>query len=878
MNIRLGLQLDGERGWHTKNTLGAITVGTMGMLGILEPQLGLIAEQVSQSQRIVQYLDCLKQCNHKDRFYHLSLETDELGTAVTLLQWRDVWYLNGWEVSSTTKLTGRLSDMAAVEQLARGRVFPSEGERLVSILEVMKRRHPAISKVTLIHPITSFPKRWQQVLSKLPTEISLLTSKAHGDSFLQKLQERLSRVQAGHTFRPEDKLTFEKDDSFIAVRAETHLLASRWFADYVSKSIDDAVLVASDSGAVLDDILVSVGQARHGLNYPSAYRPALQLLPMALALLWAPLDFGVLLAFLSHPISPIRSYARRQLAGKLANQPGIGGESWNQVLAKIDEYYQEDAPEVRIQINTWIDHQRFDSDDGVPIEEVITRTKKLIAYFRPKLASVDVTSRASWNAGYSQTSAFLKALEELHHNGVKVIRQRQLQKLLTETTSRGSSNPNLVAEVGSLAVVSNPVALVENFDEVVWWQPVMPTMPKSYPWSLSERQVLETVGIALPDISETLNQLAGDWLKPIIAANKRIVMILPPNDTEIHPIWQMISAQVDHIEVLELEHVITGDKEIVDSNIVTHLPLPKPKRWWLLPIGTPIPKRGHDSFSGLESYIFNPYHWLLRYPAALKASNILSVSDGFLLDGQLAHRIIEKFFALPNALGMVETDVKAWFDKAFKDVIESEGAILMMLGRRSDYESLRYYLQRALTTLIRQLRSADTLIVDSEVELNGEYIGGKIIGYADLVLTNSVGQQAIVDMKWGGLKKYTDKIKNNSHLQLAIYAELLRQAKGTWPKVGYYILAEAKLITEQGHYYFPDAVRVNKGTEEAVPHLWERFKLSHQWRSRQLEDFLVEVVLESIEETDQSIVPEGCLEAEVLNPSYNDYINLAGWR
>ena len=47
MHIRLGLQLDGQHGWHIKNSLGEITVGTNGMLNILEAQLGLIAALVS---------------------------------------------------------------------------------------------------------------------------------------------------------------------------------------------------------------------------------------------------------------------------------------------------------------------------------------------------------------------------------------------------------------------------------------------------------------------------------------------------------------------------------------------------------------------------------------------------------------------------------------------------------------------------------------------------------------------------------------------------------------------------------------------------------------------------------------------------------------
>ena len=111
MKIRLGLQLDGQRGWHAKNSLNEITVGTSGMLSILEPQLWLIAESVPQSQRVVQYLDCLKHCDHKKRFYHLGLQTDELGTASTLLNWRDQWYLHGWSGKIETPATGRLAKM-----------------------------------------------------------------------------------------------------------------------------------------------------------------------------------------------------------------------------------------------------------------------------------------------------------------------------------------------------------------------------------------------------------------------------------------------------------------------------------------------------------------------------------------------------------------------------------------------------------------------------------------------------------------------------------------------------------------------------------------------------------------------------------------------
>jgi hypothetical protein len=688
----------------------------------------------------------------------------------------------------------------------------------------------------------------------------------------------LRRAQAGETFLNDDKLEFNADGSVIVVRAETRLLASRWLAERVGQGVEDGVLVAADSAALLDDVLVSSGQSRHGMSESSAYRPALQLLPMVLALLWAPLDFGVLIAFLTHPISPVRSYARRKLAGKLASQPGIGGVEWDKVLLDIAEHYGDEAEVVGKQIKTWIDHARFDQNAGMPLDEVMTRAKNLAHYFHVRLIDPDEAKRASWQAGFSQTSGFVGALEQLQQSGVTVIRQRQLQKLLTQVTARGSANPKLVAEVGSLSVVSNPSALVEAFDHVFWWQPVMPGTAKSYPWSVSELKVLSDAGVELPDLTDVLDNAAGDWLKPVFAAREQLTIVLPPRDKEVHPAWQMIESLVSDIPEQALELIFKGESYCAQSSaVVTHAPLPEAKRWWLLPEGTPLPRREHESYSSLELFLFNPYQWLLRYPAGLKASNLLSVSDGFLLDGQLAHAVVENFFALPDPLEMSEELVLKWFDSNFHHVIETQGAVLLMDGRRSDYEGLRYRLRRALTRLLAQMKAADVGAVQSELELNGSYPGGAILGYADLVLTNKRGQRAIVDMKWGGTKKYSAKLADNTHLQLGIYAELLRQKTGAWPDVGYYVLSEAKLFTQHDHY-FPDSAVVVKKIDESTPKLWERFKQTYAWRNELLSQRKLEVVLESTVPEEEFDTPEDGLVPEYLNPNYNDYMTLAGGR
>jgi hypothetical protein len=41
-----------------------------------------------------------------------------------------------------------------------------------------------------------------------------------------------------------------------------------------------------------------------------------------------------------------------------------------------------------------------------------------------------------------------------------------------------------------------------------------------------------------------------------------------------------------------------------------------------------------------------------------------------------------------------------------------------------------------------------------------------------------------------------DKLANNSHLQLALYGQLLQQKTGAWPNLAYFIISSGQLIAE----------------------------------------------------------------------------------
>lgn len=870
LTITFGLHLEGQRATTPANRLGDLTVGPMGFLNILETQLGLLAEYPSPAERIVQYRDGLSQADAPARFYHRTFATDPLGTAATLLGWRDTWYLHGWEGLSPSSGASRISDLADVEGIVRKTMSPSVGERLAAVLNAMSHRQPAISEIRLVDPVGAFPQRWQAVLNRLPVKDASAPA-AFGVGFLGSLQKNLANATSS---RPYDQAAWLNDGSVLVVQAESRFLSSAWLAAQLNDDLS-TLMVATADATRIDAALVSASHPRMGMRETSAFRPTLQVLPLALEILWDPLNFHAMVQFLTHPVCPVPGFARRKLAEKVADAPGIGGQRWHQVLAEIDKHYGFDiAPTVREKIARWVEHARHSPEVGVPVGVVLDRVNHLVNFFRFRLGDEDAARRLAYQAGFSQCRACLEALRNLAVQGVTTLRPRQLQQLVGQATASGTDNPLWVAEVGAQRAITHPAAAIEPADQVIWWQLAMPVLPAPYPWSAAEIQALASLGVSFPTMEYRLAQVAQEWLRPILAARKKLVLVLPPKGEEVHPLWQMIEAVIADPVIQALEQFLSMPS--AGTSVVSHQPLPAPKRWWQLPEGVVVPLRDKESFSSLELLLFNPYHWLLKYPAKLRPSGMVSMGGDFRMLGNLAHGLVERFFQHPNALRMTGPEFDSWFADGFMRLVSEEGAVLLMAGQGSELEGFRYRLHQSMTALRQQIEKAGIEAVSPEKELKGQFIGGELSGYADLVMQTGTEEAAIVDMKWSGAKKYPEKFRHNRHLQLAIYAELHRQTQGAWPAVAYYILDKARFFAPD-RSCFPDVEAVPSISGENTAQLWLRFVDTWKWRTGQIAAGAIEVALDSIPTTDESVPPDSALAMENLNEAYNDYRALAGW-
>ena len=157
LRVTFGLHLDGQRAVQPADRLGEITVGPLGLLAILETHLGLLGNQPSRAERIVQYRECLAKADGAARFNHVSFATDPQGVADALLEWRDLWHLHGWDGHFDDVAPARLRDLAAVEEIAARQLAPSLGERLARVRRELDRRTPPIESVRLAEALEALP-------------------------------------------------------------------------------------------------------------------------------------------------------------------------------------------------------------------------------------------------------------------------------------------------------------------------------------------------------------------------------------------------------------------------------------------------------------------------------------------------------------------------------------------------------------------------------------------------------------------------------------------------------------------------------------------------------------------------------------------------
>lgn len=871
LSVTFGWQLDSRQGPLLESRFGEPVVGRFGMLALLELYLGLTGPAVARSQRVAAFLGCLREADDGQRFYSASLRADEMGVASELLNWRDEWMLYGWDGTAGGEDPKRLADLAAVQAICQALLPAGEAERLQMVEAALAKHKVPLQEVRLVDDLHRFPKRWHAVLALLNCRLDSEPQPAASDksTALWHLQQA---ALASHWSGSVDALKHLADDESVRVyRADSTDVALHWLVASRKGVAVDQTLVCEQEGAALDDVFRANGEPVCGFDRSSAYRPALQALPLALELLWKPVDVHRVLEFLVHPYGPFKRRARRLLAKAYARQPGYGGEAWQAAKAAIRG--MEGGEQLAVEVEFWFEAQHWPREDGAPFADVEVRVDRVVAALRVYLTA-QRDDLPAIRGGIRQGQAFLDALAELKSQGLERLTPRHVEQLMVQSTVAGAGNPYAEPEVGCRrSATIATVGALEPAKEMVWWMPSKPVLPRPDPWTQAEARALRERGTELRDMAAELNALAKDWLRPLLAAQDSFVLVLPPAADEEHPIWLLLRRLHPNLAV---RHVETELAASAATEVSLDKRLPELTRQMRIPSDM-TSSRSRQSFTSLVELFDNPAVAVLKDAANLKGATLMAVEDENRLHGTLAHRLVEKLFEVAGALSWTGDQVRAWFDVNSEALIEAEGAPLLMLGFGIALHRFKRTIRDATVGLVGHLQSAGVLSVRMEVQYEGEVFGVPVTGKVDLLAVLPGSRFALLDLKWSGKRRYRERLLTGTHLQLAIYASLVEQNEGQAPvELAFYVFDSwAMLATSNG--VFPGAIVCAPPAGATVPLLLKKAEESWLWRCAQLADGELELVDTRLARLDEFQGQEGSLPVNEGKRWNAEYVALLGW-
>jgi len=908
--LEVGHGLDGVIARPSVTCHGQLTLGPARLLTWLETRFGQEGPEVSFTARTLEYLACLKERDHDQRFYHQSLEQDDLGVARELLQWRDRWYEAGWRGDAFPESASRrLRDIAEIEELARDRVAAGIGQRVQRVCGALAVPPPEISLV-LLDPLETFAPAWQQLFQALGAEARPWAAEVHAppDSDLARLQAAL--LNSAESADSPDPVELSGDGSLLVLRDGSPHLSSHWLARYSQRYIEangsvTAAILAETRGAVFDAARQEASLPRLGFSEPSSGRPVFQVLPLALELLWAPLDPTSLLQFLSHPVGPLSRLLRSRLARVVADQPGIGGTTWRQVMdesieevikhRELEDDKQRDKAQKELFASAqgWLESDRYPGESGAPLDVVAKRVRKVSDWLGSRLSQLEDDAEARlYASALNQASELSTALSRMQETGAPDISRDSLRRLVEAVRGSGISRPDLARECRpgepQLLRADSPAGVLDPVPLVVWFGCDEARLPRSYPWSRVELAQLRDQGVGLLSLDTLLEWQASSWLRPIFAASDQLVLVLHDDIQGHHPVFDQILSLARGWRERRVDEVIRSQDEEMAGHALPAVELldvhrlPGPVRWWQLDSAEHLGARESESYTSLEKFMYGPYQWVLRYKADFRAGALAEITDGARLKGTLVHQLFENFFgAHPD---IAELDIanlndnapSAWVREHLPKLLETDGAVLLEPGRQTEKEDFIEISRRALVELIRHLQLAQVVEIAMEVAHEGRFTGGSLTGIIDLYATNAEGKTALIDIKWGGYKYRRESLEQSAYLQLATYAYLCRKKTKRWPALAYFIITEARMMELDGDY-FPTADHVVPKNEEEVGDFWHRAEATWAWRRAQLDTGLIEVPVADTEATERSAPEQAGLPIPDTYDQYNDFAALTGW-
>ncbi|WP_242343442.1 PD-(D/E)XK nuclease family protein [Anaeromyxobacter terrae] len=813
-------------------------VGPLGLAKRLGRMLGLRAEPAPQPDRLAAYGRRIAAHDDGRRSYSASRAADPFGVASFLLALRDRLALAGWDGAALGG-SARLADLSALEALEPA-LPPGLADVLAALAAAASARTslPCPLAIALTAPRGAYAPRLRELLESL-ARLGAEVRDAPADAPCAAETTDLGRLQRALLAGGEAKAALAGDGTVLVLEADTPVETAELLASYArTRSLSRATCVVPAEEGALDAAFARHGLPTLGAGAPSRFRPQLQVLPLRLALAFAPRDPHRAAELLLLPGAPLPGRVRRALLGALREEPGIGGPAWR---AAVDGAVASEARRacegggdgtaagaaLRERIDAWFGGEAFSPSEGIPAPQAARIAGEVARWAAARAAPADddAGEEAAEAAGlFLHAAAAARALEKLllaMGPGAR-LPQLALGQLHDVALGDGADLAPFAGEAGRAALCRRPADVLAGAHEVFWWGFVAGADAGAppEPWTGPERAALAAARIVVAAPGEARALEALGWRRPFLAARERVVLarwrLEGTAPAQPHPLLDELHTRLapGALEacVHASEHVLAAVRPAPfaarTAPLAAAAPV-RPRPIWRLPAAALAPTRTLSA-SQLDALLACPMKWALEHRAQLRPGRAVDIphADEPRLLGSFAHRLLQDLLLGDDRIDFdraTPEDARAAAARAFDARVETEAAPLAAPGREVEREAARTLVAGAAASLLEALRAGGWRPRAAEQPVSGRFAGLPIEGSVDLVVERE-GREAVLDLKLSGAGYRRDDLRRGA-LQLAIYQALLRSGGGAYPPAAYFTLDDGQLLTVDGAA-FPGATVV----------------------------------------------------------------------
>ena len=807
-------------------------VGPLGLLSELELRSGLSKLYPSQTTRVLNYCEALNQCGKDSAtpellFYWKSFGVDMLNVSRRLLEWRDALVYAGMKdletipdgISAGAKSI--LSDILDVEEYFKDEC--SIGDRWARLAK----------ESDYLSSDWTIEVRMKEDLVD-PVILNCLKRSGATCEFITELPE------IGHN---------------VTVNKFANLVDGYQWA-LTQDNAQQGVYINNDNVS-LNGVLTSLGKANVGAEASGVYTPISQLFSSGMKLFINPVDYDALVSYLSVPVHPLNDYIlsedktlRYALFSHMIGQGGFGKNErtecdWNSIIeaAKPEDGRKSVIP-LECCLGQW--------DKGATLSAIEAYCEEWSKWCARKAAGTPDSAIAQQlltiKDSFDVLPKFLKLTNKEKFNEKDLlVNVASAAAFCTYTTD--------VPMLGSLDIVADIKAIAAPCDRAVWMDCYDQGMA-GYQYSFlneSDINIMNAAGMMIPTYDK---QLQAESVTKHLAYSyvKDELVVLTPEKVECRKSYPQQIPHWDGEVIDMIDWTPTGkETEVVDAN--TQEVLHRVTSTIFKGIDTPKEEggigRNYESFSSLDMLIQNPFDYVLQYVFKCNETSRTNLSA---VKGNVVHKMFNNaVLEAGNDWNKIKTSLVDNFDENFDKAVNEVGIELLSLNNRLTYNLFKNVIKTcSIPSFIKIVEDNHLTVVGSEVDIMVEFDQiGKFNAKIDMVLQNPEGRYVIMDFKWtdGKDKKREEEIKNNMEMQLALYAQAVRQHFGEGDDscveaIGYFMLRQGVFITEyQG---LKKSKKVKVVQKQNTDSIFDMVKKSYEFRMKQL-----------IGEDGESVIEEG---------------------